>query len=72
MTNRRAGYSSEFIEYLRALPVERGRGTATGLEIDQTTDTVNDLIMDVGFELEAYDTWEHRSKTLLRRALATA
>jgi GAF domain-containing protein len=24
------GYSSEFIEYLRALPVERGRGTATG------------------------------------------
>jgi signal transduction histidine kinase len=24
------GYSSEFIEYVRALPVERGRGTATG------------------------------------------
>jgi two-component system, NtrC family, sensor kinase len=24
------GYSPEFIEYLRALPVERGRGTATG------------------------------------------
>jgi signal transduction histidine kinase len=24
------GYSLEFIEYLRALPVERGRGTATG------------------------------------------
>jgi len=24
------GYSSEFIDYVRALPVERGRGTATG------------------------------------------
>src|SRR5262249_56747019 len=24
------GYSSEFIEYVRVLPVERGRGTATG------------------------------------------
>jgi two-component system, NtrC family, sensor kinase len=24
------GYSSEFIEYVRAMPVERGRGTATG------------------------------------------
>jgi signal transduction histidine kinase len=24
------GYSSEFIEYVKALPVERGRGTATG------------------------------------------
>src|SRR5262249_47770939 len=24
------GHSSEFIEYVRALPVERGRGTATG------------------------------------------
>src|SRR5262249_10821756 len=24
------GYSSKFIEYVRALPVERGRGTATG------------------------------------------
>jgi two-component system, NtrC family, sensor kinase len=24
------GYSSEFVEYVRALPVERGRGTATG------------------------------------------
>src|SRR5262249_3007984 len=24
------GYSSEFIEHVRALPVERGRGTATG------------------------------------------
>jgi two-component system, NtrC family, sensor kinase len=24
------GYSAEFIEYVRALPVERGRGTATG------------------------------------------
>src|SRR5262249_18265513 len=24
------GYSAEFIEYMRALPVERGRGTATG------------------------------------------
>src|SRR5262249_6764598 len=24
------GYSSEFIEYVKAMPVERGRGTATG------------------------------------------
>ena len=24
------GYSSEFIEYIKAMPVERGRGTATG------------------------------------------
>ena len=26
----RYGYSSEFIEYVKAMPVERGRGTATG------------------------------------------
>jgi GAF domain-containing protein len=27
------GYSSEFIEYVKAMPVERGRGTATGLAL---------------------------------------
>src|SRR5260370_20067619 len=27
------GYSSEFIEYVKDMPVERGRGTATGLDL---------------------------------------
>src|SRR5262249_56838439 len=46
------GYSPEFIEYLRALPVERGRGTATGRALlERRGIPIADVFADPGYTL---------------------
>ena len=40
------GYSSEFIEYVKAMPVERGRGTATGRALLEGLIHIADVLAD--------------------------